>query len=170
MINLQVNFNQKDVKQIDRVIGGIESELTDLTELFLTIQPMIAAAIKDNFDKGGNWRGAWTPLSKAYAEWKAAEGHGTRILNLTGALEKAATEKGATHNLCAITPSQMVWGVAGSLPYASRHDRGDQGGTPMPQREYMILNAEVMNEVITRAIADFVRKSPNLSSGTINPR
>lgn len=173
MLNIKVEFNAKQVADVNRVLVGMVAELDDMMPLWNEMQPIIAGAIGENYDRQGNINGKWQRLNSRYLAWKARMGWDTRILHKSGSLRAAATTKDAQHNICNIEPRSFTWGVSSSLPYARIHDVGGQAGrnhaATIPQREYMILNPAAVNRQITRAMAAYVRKSPNLSSGVLDP-
>jgi len=70
------------------------------------------------------------------------------LLILSGDLIEAARDTGNPDNLLQVGDRDLVTGIAGAgVPYAATHNYGrDWGrGSPIPQREYLYANEEVLD-------------------------
>lgn len=93
----------------------------------------VADQQKDLFEtEGASNPPAWPALSPRYALWKRAHYPGTKILERTGDLKKAVTERPFGTEV--ITDSQFTFGT--SLPYALFHQLGVAGR--LPKRHVLI--------------------------------
>ena len=117
-------------------------------ELQAVIVPMVQAGIRKNFDmaRGPDGR-AWPPRKNP--------GDGHPLLIDTGALVKSVTKRGPGGILKVRNRSVLIGtdGVNsdGGIRAAAIHNRG---GSNMPQREFMGLDDETLDE-IGETIADF---------------
>ncbi len=129
---------QEDTFDLQRVTAAFERAGQEFTadkfgsRVFPRLIPILEAAVKKQFDARGEGpnRGAWKPLSEAYAKWKAEHYPGKGILERTGALRKALTEEGSSYAQRVFSGGQLNFGTSG-LPYASHHQ---EGAGRMPDR------------------------------------
>ena len=92
--------------------------------IFPRLIPAMEAAEARQFDAEGEGpvAGHWASLKENYAAWKAKHYPGKRILERTGALCEALTQKGG-NSLREYTGESMTFGTLG-VPYASFHQVG----------------------------------------------
>jgi phage gpG-like protein len=97
------------------------------------VQQVMAPSFLKNFDQGGR-PDAWTPLSEATLELKAARGHGSRIMIATGALRRVTGQL----NLWTITTeTATIRSLPDKVSYGGIHQQGyggKGGGSKMKAR------------------------------------
>jgi phage gpG-like protein len=134
------------VREFDAASRRVAGDHTDLLQSFV---PLIAADVQSNFDNSGTAGGI---------PWPSRKGNKPHpLLRLSGALEAAATGRGAGH-IQTIQNNELTYGVGGII-YAARQNYGDVPGSrdrlgrPMniPAREYMAISEGTVDELTERA-------------------
>lgn len=108
----RVRFIGPGFEAFSRTFTQITEDLQDWTEPFDMIQADFYNMMRLRFAGEGAHEGeaAWAPLSPKYAEWKAREAPGAKILHLDGNLEAAATNPGAPGAIQEREPRRMaIW-------------------------------------------------------------
>lgn len=117
----RVTFTFYGEAQIDRTLETMAGRVEDATPIWDALADRFLDDERRQFDsEGGFGSGRWSPLSPAYAAWKAVHFPGAGILVRTGDLRASLTEGPQVR---AITPSSMAIGSA--VPYGRYHQRGD---------------------------------------------
>lgn len=121
-----LSFGGED--QIDRTLERFEVRSDDASPAFHAIAEQFRALNRRQFDSEGVAGGGspWTPLSPAYAAWKARVHPGKPILELTGDLRRSLT--GDPLGVERIGPDYAELGT--EIPYGVYHQLGDG----VPQR------------------------------------
>lgn len=115
---------------------------------------VIPGFIKKNFDSYGSRLGfSWRPLSPNYAKWKAIHYPGNPILVASGHMRMAATIPHMPGNWISWLGNVMLYGVDTSKFRATYPSFHQYGTTKMPERPYMGLATEDLEE-LTRIAAE----------------
>lgn len=85
--------------------------MTKHVEDFRPFWPRIEEAIRDDNAQRFATRdgGTWKPLNAKYLKWKAAHGHGTKVLELSGGLKASMTEAGAQGQKVRRGTRELLW-------------------------------------------------------------
>lgn len=147
-MGVEINITTKPTT--DRLIGWtqeIEREvLSDFTDFWKLLEKFLIDTLKRRFATEGYHR--WAQLSPRYKAWKEKHYPGKPILQLTGALHRAATQRGAEGNIYEVTKTSMVWGVdTEEIPHAYFV----QSGVKAPARIWCKLEHEEEKEVLDNA-------------------
>lgn len=114
--------------------------LKDLREIWDTFIPNLRHSHSVTFLQMTSPFGeAWALLSQEYAKWKAKRFPGKRILEQTGALRRAASDKGAPGQFIEMRPLGFTFSVSrmrGTFNVATIHQAG---GKFMPRRTFVGL-------------------------------
>lgn len=87
--------------------------------VFPRLIPVFEAGMERQFDaQGAGVTGRWSPLTDAYARWKAQHFPGKPILERTGALREALTRSSSPRAYREYSARELVFGSAG-VEYAS---------------------------------------------------
>lgn len=131
--------------QYERAFIAYEHELGDMTEPFSHVRDLLRQGAIEQFNtEGRHGAGGWQQLNPDYDKWKAANYPGKPILQRTGELRDQLVD----HGTIELGPDRLVWGVHeqarnedGGRPaeYGARHQTGDTGGRPVPQRKVIAL-------------------------------
>lgn len=130
--------------QLSRTLARITQRIDDWSPAFNAIADQLAEENRKQFQtEGQHASGGWPALSPAYRVWKEKNYPGKPILQRSGALFKALTERpfGSEH----IGPSSMSIGVGDEIPYAKYHQ---QGTAKMPRRRPLELTAQARNRMM----------------------
>ena len=125
----------------ERFIRGfsrIEASFKDLSEVFEILYDDFKLIEMQNFAHEGTPK-EFTPLSPKYAEWKAMNYPGQKIMRLTDRLYKSLTGSGGGDTVHIVKKDEATFGT--SVPYAHRH----QVGFDMPKR--MIVQLTENNKI-----------------------
>lgn len=128
------------IEQLPNHLRGVSGQLEDI--LINVLQDAYEIVLSDteaNFATSSDPRGnAWVP--------RKVVGDGHPLLIDSGALKGAALG-GAGHKQT-LGDGELIVGIdLNVVPYARRHNLGDVGGSPMPQREFLGLREEGKNRV-----------------------
>lgn len=126
------------------------------------IEQTLHLGIEDNFAYETSADGVGWPARKR-------QGDGHPLLNESGALKAAATQKGAPGNISKVEGDTLTVGVdpisngSGGVPGARRHHRGDafEGPGAMPTRPFMEVSEKVVDysvEQAADAIIEIIKK------------
>lgn len=124
--------------------------------VFPKLIPVFEEELKAQFDAQGRGpnRGAWKPLSAAYAEEKARKYPGQPLLVASGRMREALTNAGSAYALRVYSGSQFNFGTQG-VEYASFHQTG--GGT-LPDRPPFDFS-EAFERAVQRTALDAARET-----------
>lgn len=104
--------------------------LTDLREVWDRFIPNIRRRHSVTFRQMASPFGEiWAPLTPRYAAWKLKHFGDKRILERTGALRRAASEKGAPGQFIEMQPLRFVFGVNLGSIYPAVHQAGKKRRT-----------------------------------------
>jgi phage gpG-like protein len=133
----QLTFTVAGEEQINRSIGRFLEGVSDFTPAFEEIAEDFLQVEAEQFASEGGYglAGRWLGLSPTYAQWKAKNFPGAKILERTGALRDSLTSTGGP-NVREITPTTLSLGT--KVPYAIYH----QQGRGVPKRKPIDLNEE----------------------------
>lgn len=128
--------------------------------------PVFEEAVSKQFDArgGGPQSGAWAPLSKRYAEWKAKHFPGKPILERTGALRSALTSSTDAKALRSVNGNEFSYGTKG-IDYASYHQTGTPG---MPQRPPFDFGPDAEKALAKAAMAGVREAIKEASAGLLD--
>lgn len=143
---------------INRAFNRTDGYISDMRNFAPAVSDEFYRAEKEQFDSEGSAgaSGKWTPLSKAYAEYKAQKFPGQSILKATGALEESLTDLEGLDAVFRISKDEIVLGT--KVPYALAHQRGGR----LPKRPVICLSETQkrrMQKAIQRELVEFTRKA-----------
>lgn len=101
---------------VRRRAGDLRPALEDVADEFLAIEASVWRT------QGTSIGVRWAPLSQQWAHWKAEHYPGAGILEMTGRLRKAMSERGAPYQRREIGPASALLGT--TLGIAGIHNRG----------------------------------------------
>lgn len=139
-IRLEVNVG--NYREVSRELMRVKAHLEHPQEAFGAFADQLVRWNRENFESEGAAVGhRWSPLSPAYAEWKAVHFPGRPILVRTGRLKKSLTARpmGIEH----ITSEYVELGT--DVPYAQYHQRGSRR---LPQRKPVHLNEQMKRDLM----------------------
>lgn len=125
--------------QFNRAFSRFGDDLNDFSELWPVLIGFFERIEQEQFaTEGKSGSGGWPALSPAYAERKALQYPGAKILQRTMALNNALTQSGAGGALRIMQALYMIFGVdVNEIPYARFHQTGTG---KMPMRKPVQLN------------------------------
>jgi phage gpG-like protein len=122
-------------RQFDRALTRLQRGVTDLKPLFELLGEDFRETERQQFDHEGY---GWAPLSPGYAIRKRALWGDKPILQASGAMRSAMTERMTPGNVTTIKETEAEFGVNLGKPYPRFH----QSGAPranLPQRKVIDL-------------------------------
>lgn len=137
--------------------AGLVAE--DLAGSFPDVETIVRMGIEDNFDNERSAADFWG----GGGQWpeRKVKGDGHPLLNESGALRAAATQKGAVGSVSRIEGDTLEVGVEasgpGGLPGARRHQYGDSP-PGIRQREFVGISDDTLEFVAERVAEELVRK------------
>lgn len=129
-LNIQVSGGE----QVQLGFSRFAESIKDWSPVFQDIAADFHEMERRQFDsEGGYASGGWKPLSKTYAEWKAKNYPGNKILVLSGLMKESLTD----NNPWTIEDIQALQAEFGTrIPWAIYHQNG---GRKIPQRQIVFL-------------------------------
>lgn len=134
--------------QVDRTLEGIEENVADMRPAWSALRQRFLTIERRQFATQGGYSGGWSPLSPAYARWKARHYPGKTILRRTDALWRSLTEGPM---VAVLEPDYMVLGT--SVEYAEYHQLG---GGRLPRRRPVEL-ADAERREWVKVLQSFIR-------------
>lgn len=129
--------------QLDRTLLRITQRIDDWSPAFDAIADQLAQENRAQFNsEGRHGSGGWPALSPAYRAWKEKNYPGKPILQRTGRLFKAMTERPFSTEQIGV--QSMTIGVGDEIPYAEFHQTGTK---KMPRRRPLELTAVARNRM-----------------------
>jgi len=129
MAEFKLTFEVDGDVQLERSFARFAENVKDAREPFREIAIDFHEIEREQFEsEGGRGSGGWKPLSHDYAEWKAENFPGAKIMVQSGLLKGSLTGENPW-SIESIEPLQMTLGT--KLGYAKYHQRG---GRKLPQR------------------------------------
>jgi phage gpG-like protein len=118
---LSIGVEMVGLEKVERAIEQLQLDLEDLRPAYREVARYAYTFIEGAFQSEGALTdfGAWAPLSRAYARWKARNYPGAPILTRTGALRRSLTAPNAPGSRTIITKESLTIGT--SIPYAIYH-------------------------------------------------
>ena len=130
----QLTFEVDGDVQLSRAFSRFAEDVKDAREPFEEVAEDFRNIMSKQFGTEGTYgSGGWAPLSPNYAEWKARNYPGARILERTGLL-RDSLEGANPYTIREIRPLEMTVGT--KVPYGIFHQRGTK---KMPQRKIINL-------------------------------
>lgn len=158
MADIRIHVDDSDA---DREIRLLELGLSDLRPFWRLVIPRVRGWWKAQFDTEGGFVGAaWTPLSPAYAAWKARHHPGKGILQATGQLKQAASRAEAY-----VTPRTLTMIIDDSGPAHGPVLHYHQDGDGVPKRPLVFgdplpaIAAAELDQAAEHYIRDLLRRS-----------
>lgn len=126
---VRVDLDVGDRHHFDETMIGMTNALKDWRPAFGLLADRFLEHMGEvwNSEGGATKYGQWSPLTKRYAAWKNKHYPGQRILQLTGAMEKAMTQRGGDH-VEDITADKLE--VGGKGRYFEWHQTGTRWMDP----------------------------------------
>lgn len=148
------------VETLNRAFNRIEEYISDLRSVWPAVAEEFYAIQFEQFDSEGSrgQSGKWSPLSKAYAKYKAKAFPGQPILQATGALFDSITDPEALDAIFVPEKDQLTIGT--KVPYATAHQRGSRRG--LPARPIISMNESSKRRIqkaIQRELVAFTRRA-----------
>ena len=135
---LKISISIEGIPLIDRILGTAAAAAKDLRPAFNEITKDFERQMREVFDSSGAIAGyqQWTPLNRAYAAKKQADGYGTKILVRTGQLKTSLTGGGFVGGGVGVVRkiSKRAMTIGTKVPYAKYHQRGTR---KMPKRDFV---------------------------------
>lgn len=129
-LSLTVSVGTKTGDSVLRDIAvGLEQASGEVQDfgrhVFPLLAPVFERAVERQFEArgGGPSHGAWTPLTTAYAAWKARRFPGMPLMERTGVLREALTRSSSPRAFREYSKDNYVFGTAG-VDYASFFQHG----------------------------------------------
>ena len=150
-------------------VSGSERLLEALDDLGLTLKDFrsvwVAASRefydieRELFDSEGatGEAGAWAPLTRAYAKWKAKRAPGKPILELTGQLKRSLTRPNAKFSTRRVTAEEMIVGTTD--PKAVFHYRGTRKMVARPPVSLTAQQEKRLIKVLREGLLQEFRRS-----------
>lgn len=153
--SLDIDIRIGDEALFHRRFTRFISDLADLSPAFEDMADSFRRFMAEGFDSEGAATGdRWTPLSTAYAAWKARRYPGKAILQREGILLESLT--GGAGEIRVITDRHLAVGTA--VPYALYHQYGTRTG--LPARPVIRLSEDmkrdwmrIMHRYLAQAVA-----------------
>lgn len=125
---VSITFDFYGDAQLDRTLDRWATNVDDVTPAWNVIADDFARIEREQFaSEGRRSSGGWSPLSPAYARWKAAHYPGKPILQREGDLIRSLTER--PFGVEVILPGYMA--IGSDVDYGRYHQRGAGN---LPQR------------------------------------
>lgn len=119
-------------RQLDRALTRLNNSVQDLSEVFEALGEDFRASEAQQFAHEGY--GDWPPLSPGYAITKRRRWGDKPILQASGALRSAITERWTPGNVTIIKPQEAAFGVNLGKAYPRFHQTGAPRAN-LPQRK-----------------------------------
>ena len=126
-------------KALDMIFNAYENTAKDLRTLWPRYVPHLQGILRENFRSKRNFPvgGAWKPLSRSYAAWKAKHFPGKPLLVRTGRLLRSLANK-TSDTIDIQEKTAFTYGFdADRIPYGVYHQDGLGRN---PQRKFMYLD------------------------------
>jgi phage gpG-like protein len=154
---MRFTFEIDGIKEFDRSFNRVEEHIKDLRPVWDAVERTFYDIEKEQFaSEGSAGRGGkWKALSPAYLKRKEKQYPGTKILERTGKMRDALTQK-TGDTVLVKTPDEF--GIGTSLPYAGYHQRG---GKRLPKREIVSFsddNRRTMQKAMQKEFLTIMRK------------
>jgi Phage virion morphogenesis family len=126
-----LHFNVVGDEQFAKGFSAMAAEVADMRVPFTEIGQILLRGIAEQFRTEGGYGGSkWKPLSPAYEQWKRGAVGDEPILVLHGTMRSAMLAQNSLHTW----PQRLLYEPDAPI-YALRHQTGDPGEHPMPQRK-----------------------------------
>jgi len=125
---VRIKIDADWLPQFRNALGQFTAKIRDFTPLWPEVAEQFWDDVQKNIDRQGSFVGGWRALSPAYAAWKRSHVGHTKIMVLTGALQRSL-DMGGPGNITDISRGELRLGSRDpKLPY---HQRGTRR---MPRR------------------------------------
>lgn len=147
-----VRFDVAGDMQYSRAFDAAAHEAEDLSEPLTEVGDIVLRAVFEQFRTEGAFGlgSKWKPLNPAYANWKRQHVGEEPIMVFTGETRSKMIARSAVH----VSPRRMVYDPR-APEFALRHQKGDPGDTPMPQRKLVEI-PDTERRLFDRAFADWL--------------
>ncbi len=147
------------VETFSRAFNRIEQFISDFRSVWPAVAEEFYAAETEQFESEGaaGASGTWTPLSKAYAAFKAVEFPGQTILKATTDMAQSLMDREALDAIYISEPTQLTLGTKD--PKAVAHHRGLGRLPARPVISLSETQKRRMQKAIQRELVRFTRQA-----------
>jgi phage gpG-like protein len=147
------------IETLNRAFNRTEGFVADMRNFAPAISEEFYKAEAEQFDSEGakGASGKWTPLSKAYAKFKAQRFPGETILRATGHMEASLTSSDALDAVFFASQDEIVLGTKD--PKAVAHHRGSGRLPSRPVISLSEAQKRSMSKAIQKELVKFTRRA-----------
>lgn len=150
-MGIDLKLTVDGLPQFTQALDFVSNAIKDFKRPFSEVEQLFYQIEAKQFASQGARATAWRPLSAAYAKWKARHYPGQPILQLTGALRRALTGRGAG-GIRIMTPTDLTLGT--NLIYGLPHQRGRGRMPARPPIELTERDERKIVMIFLQAMAD----------------